>query len=288
MKAGQDEALDARCQFGVKTVCNQWFVSVSSIQPVVPILLNNLASWSARMNRSISRSSEDRKRKSGRLVWFAAVIILVASAMLGQVLNQHEEPKAADFSQTGSTKQEIRGVVKVTVQADKPRGFLPPRGLGVFSSAGDNQLMDPMMPQILQSSGVTTLRYPGGVYADNYHWSTYEPTKGTAWQFAQNDDFGHFVRLIDQIGTAVITVNYGSNPDGTGGGASEEAAAWVAYAMADPSNTKPIGKDTYGNDWHTVGYWASLRASQPLPNDDGLNFLRISQPNPVLIKYWEV
>jgi len=62
MKAGQDEALDTRCQFGVKTVCNQWFVSVSSIQPVVPILLNNLASWSARMNRSKAGA---RKIESG-------------------------------------------------------------------------------------------------------------------------------------------------------------------------------------------------------------------------------
>jgi len=229
------------------------------------------------------------KRKCSPVFWFITIgLTLFSDVAFSQVYNQRSEPQTADFSQTGTTAKEIRGAVKVTIQADKPRGFLPPRGLGVLSSAGDNQLMDPMMPQILQSSGVTTLQYPGGAYADNYHWSTYEPTKGTAWQFAQNDDFGHFVRLIDQIGTAVITVNYGSNADGTGGGIPEEAAAWVAYAMADPSNTKPIGKDTYGNDWHTVGYWASLRASQPLPNDDGLNFLRISHPNPVLIKYWEV
>src|SRR5258708_29801870 len=44
--------------------------------------------------------------------------LLAAPATLGQVLNQHEEPKTADFSQTGSTKLEIRGAVKVTVQAE--------------------------------------------------------------------------------------------------------------------------------------------------------------------------
>jgi alpha-L-arabinofuranosidase len=149
-----------------------------------------------------------------------------------------------------------------------------------------------MMPQILQSSGITTLRYPGGAYADNYHWSTYKPTK---WQgtdqlgyYAAQNDFGHFVRLADQVGTAVITVNYGSNLDATGGGTPEEAAAWVAYAMGDPANTKPIGKDSTGHDWQTIGFWAGLRASQPLASDDGLNFLRIGHPNPVLIKYWEV
>jgi hypothetical protein len=231
------------------------------------------------------------------LFWRVAVIVLlVAPIARTQVLNQHEEPKTADFSQTGTGKQEIRGTVKVTVQADKPRGFLPTRGLGVFSSVGDNQLTDPMMPQILQSAGITTLRYPGGVYSDLYHWSTYRPTK---WQasdppkylpsdYAAQNDFGNFVRLIDQVGTAVITVNYGSNLDGTGGGTPEEAAAWVAYAMGDPANTKSIGKDSTGHDWQTIGYWAGLRASQPLGTDDGLNFLRIGHPNPVLIKYWEV
>ncbi len=233
-----------------------------------------------------------RRNYVAALGFIGVLVLLAVQTTFGQVLNQHEEPKTADFSQTGATKQEIRGVVKVTVQADKPRGFLPPRGLGVFSSAGDKQLMDPMMPQILQSSGVTTLRYPGGAYADNYHWSSYKPTK---WQgtdqlgyYASQNDFGHFVRLVDQVGTAVITVNYGSNFDGTGGGTPEEAAAWVAYAMGDPANTKPIGKDSTGHDWQTIGYWAGLRASQPLASDDGLNFLRISHPNPVLIKYWEV
>ena len=162
----------------------------------------------------------------------------------------------------------------------------------MFVSAGDNQLMDAMMPQVLQNSGITTLRYPGGAYADNYHWSTYKPTKsqGTdqVGHYAPNNDFGHFARLLDKVGTAVVTVNYGSNLDGTAGGTPEEAAAWVAYAMGDPANTKTIGKDASGRDWQTVGYWAGLRASQPLATDDGVNFLRIAHPTPVLIKYWEV
>jgi hypothetical protein len=247
------------------------------------------------MDGSISGSPEGQKLKLSRLVWISAVIVIAITAgsvVFGQVLNQRTEPQAADLSQAGTNKQEIRGTVKVTIQADKPRGFLPPRGLGVFSSVGDNQLMDPLTPQILQSSGVTTLRYPGGTYADNYHWSTYKPTQ---WQgtdqlgyYASQNDFGHFVRLADQVGTAVITVNYGSNLDGTGGGTPEEAAAWVAYAMGDSANTKPIGKDSSGHDWQTISYWAGLRASQPLASDDGLNFLRIAHPNPVLIKYWEV
>src|ERR1700690_2774768 len=189
---------------------------------------------------------------------------------------------------------EIRGTVKVTIQADKAMGFIAPRAMGMASSLGDNHLMDDMMPQILQAGGLTTLRYPGGTYSDTFHWSTYKPTKTQgsdppqyAYQ-AGNNDFGHLVALMDHFGTGIFTVNYGSNLDGSAGGTPEEAAAWVAYAMGDPASTQAIGKDASGHDWQTVGYWASLRAAQPLASDDGQNSLRIGHPGPVLIKYWEV
>jgi alpha-L-arabinofuranosidase len=220
----------------------------------------------------------------------AGAILFLPTAIC-QVLNQHEEPKAQEMPKA-TVVQEIKGTVKVSVDTDKKRGFLAPRALGVVAPVGDNNTIDPLMPQILQSAGVTTLRYPGGANSDNYHWSTYKPTK---WQgtdqlatYGSNNDFGHFARLLDQFGTAVITVNYGSNVDGTGGGTPEEAAAWVAYAMGDPGNPKAIGKDASGHDWQTVGFWATLRGSPPLATDDGMNFLRVGHPNPVLIKYWEV
>jgi hypothetical protein len=232
--------------------------------------------------------------------WFpssllAAVFLAVSPHAMGQSqsLNQMQEPDRnapIESTQAAEVPTEIKGPVKVTIQADKLTGFLAPRALGLASSIGDSHLTDPLMPQILQSSGVTTLRYPGGRYSDNFHWSTY---KSSAWQgktaaYAPSDDFGHFVGLMDQFGTGVFTVNYGSNLDGSAGGTPQEAAAWVAYAMGDPANPLAIGKDASGHDWQTVGYWASLRAAQPLPTDDGMNFLRIGHPNPVLIKYWEV
>ena len=57
----------------------------------------------------------------------------------------------------------------------------------------------------------------------------------------------------------------------------------MAYAMGDATSTVAIGKDASGYDWQTVGYWATLRSSQKLPSDDGMKFLRIGHPNPVLI-----
>jgi alpha-L-arabinofuranosidase len=78
------------------------------------------------------------------------------------------------------------------------------------------------------------------------------------------------------------------NPQGTGPGVPQEAAAWVAYANGDPASTTVIGVDNTGYDWMTVGYWAGLRAGGKMPTDDGRNFLRISHPAPVGVKYWEI
>lgn len=86
----------------------------------------------------------------------------------------------------------------------------------------------------------------------------------------------------------MITVNYGSNLNGDGGGEPAEAAAWVAYMNGKPDNPQVIGKDSKGNEWKTVGYWASLRASAPLATDDGFNALRIKHPAPIGILLWTV
>lgn len=106
---------------------------------------------------------------------------------------------------------------------------------------------------------------------------------------APTANFGSFVSLLETVGAnALITVNYGMNSAGTGPAVPEEAASWVAYANALPTNTAVIGVDATGHDWGTAASWAALRAAAPLAVDDGKNFLRISHPNPVGIKYWEV
>jgi alpha-L-arabinofuranosidase len=195
---------------------------------------------------------------------------------------------------TQTAAAEIKGVVKVVVDMDKSRTFMAPRAMAVNSSISDNHLMDPELPGLLRGAGITTLRYPGGGLADNFHWATNKPSNSQVPMaqrysgYAPNTDFGHFISLIDHVGTTVITVNYGSNQEGNGGGEPAEGAAWVAYANGTPTNTNPIGKDSTGYDWQSAGYWASLRASQPLPTDDGKNFLRINHPQPLNVKYWEV
>jgi hypothetical protein len=196
----------------------------------------------------------------------------------------------------------------------------------------------------LDEAGVQMLRYPGGSYSDIFHWSIppqqpyytccssipdvsqphpfspghgADPTVSNPYPYgyhASGSHFANFVRLLDNSGSkAMITVNYGSslgNLDGsnvwrtTKGGQPQEAAAWVAYANADPSiygtpSDVVLGVDQEGINWRTAGYWAKLRASanatdyQTWAQADGVYnpanaFLAINRPAPVGIEYWEV
>lgn len=171
-----------------------------------------------------------------------------------------------------------------------------PNFMGIHTSVYDGSMQATTTPELLKAVGITSLRYPGGSYADSYHWElntgTHTPAAGAGSNviyIAMGADFGHFVGLLTKVGAnAMITVNYGMNSAGTGPGTPEAAAAWVAYANGAATNPLVIGVDSGGKDWQTVGYWATLRGSDPLAVDDGLNFLRIAHPDPVGIKNWEV
>lgn len=221
------------------------------------------------------------------------VVTLSAGRASGQGIDDNMRQLEQMTHQSSAGPVKVPKEVRVVVEADKPRGILMPWTLGVHSLASDSHLTDSQVIPLLRAAGVTTLRYPGGRLADTFHWSTQSPSN---WQgtnhpnvgYAPASNVGSFLRFAEQVGTAIFTVNYGSNLSGNGGGEPAEAAAWVAYANGSPSDTKSIGKDSVGNDWQTVGYWASLRAAAPLPTDDGKNFLRIQHPAPFSIHFWEI
>ena len=180
----------------------------------------------------------------------------------------------------------------VTVDVGTERAVVAPYHFGMHSSVYDNALHDERLPDQLLEAGIGLLRWPGGGYSDNYHFSNHSMTPfsdGSSGYLASGSDFGSFIGLIDRVGTGVmITVNYGSNLGGDGPGEPKEAAAWVAYANGEPDDEREIGVDGAGNDWQTVGYWADLRASEPLAEDDGYNFLRIARAEPLAVEYWEI
>jgi hypothetical protein len=180
----------------------------------------------------------------------------------------------------------------VTVDLSHSINILTDTAIGFPAAMFSGDDFNPAGAPYLRTAGVTTPRYPGnhGV-ADLYHWSTKTTTKykgADAAYFAPDSNFANFAQVAEKLGNALIVVNYGSNTDGNGGGEPAEAAAWVAYANGDPADTHPIVKDSTGDDWHTVGYWATLRSSAPLASDDGLNFLRISHPKPFGFKLWQI
>jgi hypothetical protein len=181
----------------------------------------------------------------------------------------------------------------VHVETAKPEATVYTTSIGIAPDRWDAKAFDPATVKLLQDAGITNLTFPGnnGIAA-LYHFSTgaiTNPyTNDRAPAFAPERKFPAIASVIDDLGTAVVSVNYGTNLDGSGGGEPAEAAAFVAYANGKTSNTQPIGKDSKGNDWKTVGYWASLRASTPLPTDDGLNALRIQHLDPLGILLWKV
>jgi hypothetical protein len=181
---------------------------------------------------------------------------------------------------------------KVTVDLDKSVNVLTPTTIGLPAVMYDGSAFKPETAPYTRLAGANVIRYPGndGV-ANLFHWSTNALTKykGSDPPYLSPDsNFGNFAKNLDRFGTALVVVNYGSNLDGTGGGDPGEAAAWVAYANGDAADTKPIPKDNGGTDWHTVGFWATIRGQAPLPTDDGFNFLRISHPKPFGIALWQI
>jgi hypothetical protein len=204
--------------------------------------------------------------------------------------------RACAFLVAGSACCAAQAGANVKIDITKPVNVMTVQAMGVYTNIYDVGVTKPAVPAYLHAAGIYTVRYPGGYgsYADLYHWSN---NSGTRYQnikpepehfYPSENDVAHLAQFLDKLGTAVFTVNYGSNLAGTGGGEPADAAAWVAWANGDPKDTKVIGRDSTGQDWKTVGYWASLRAQAPLPNDDGLNHLRANHPKPLAIKLWEI
>jgi hypothetical protein len=206
--------------------------------------------------------------KTGGLTWILGLWLMAGTSL---------------FSQTRAN---------VSVDLGKAVNVLTETSLGVPAPTFDANSFNLAGVPYLRAAGITTARFPGnhGV-ADLYHWSTRTTTKYKGTEpgyFAPESSFGNFAPFAEKLGQALIVVNYGANFDGTGGGEPAEAAAWVAYANGAADDTRALGKDSTGEDWHTIGYWAALRGQDPLQSDDGLNFLRIHHPRPFGFKLWQV
>jgi alpha-L-arabinofuranosidase len=122
-------------------------------------------------------------------------------------------------------------------------------GTGIYGGVWVDD--DPKIPNVrgirsdvvaaLKAIRVPNVRWPGGCFADEYHWrdGIGDPAKrrvtvNSNWGGSiENNRFGthEFFDFAEQIGTeAYVSINVGS-------GSYKEAADWVAYMTADTRNT---------------------------------------------------
>ena len=157
----------------------------------------------------------------------------------------------------------------VTGDINQSKATVPAAGYGVHTSVYDNNMTGATTAPAVKASGATALRYPGGSYADAYHWQTNSATAGISLWINSNDTFDNFMTQLVQPAacSAIITCNYGSNAAGTGGADPNEAAAWVDYA----NNTKhygikywEIGNEIPGNGFY--GAWWETDMHDPSTN----------------------
>ena len=71
--------------------------------------------------------------------------------------------------------------VGVTVDLHAGLGTVPTFGIGANHAIWDTELGSTQTSTLLKAAGVSMLRYPGGSYADIYHWQT-TPRRAATWR----------------------------------------------------------------------------------------------------------
>ena len=129
----------------------------------------------------------------------------------------------------------------VSVDGNQTLGTVPATGVGTNVSVYDGNMNDSSIPGLLKGAGFGMERYPGGSYADIYHWQTNTTDGGYV---APNTNFDTYMATMRAAGTQpMITVDYGA-------GTPQEAAAWVQYANVTKGygvTYWEVGNEVYGN-----------------------------------------
>jgi hypothetical protein len=137
----------------------------------------------------------------------------------------------------------------VSVDVGQTLATFPDIGVGMNVAVWDGRMNDPVTTDLLDNAGITAVRYPGGGYADGYHWRTHTVEDGGF--VAPNTEFDRYVATVRAAGAEpIISANYGS-------GTPQEAAEWVRYANItnDYDITYwEIGNEVYGNG-HYGAQW---------------------------------
>ncbi|KHD76995.1 alpha-L-arabinofuranosidase [Actinoplanes utahensis] len=142
--------------------------------------------------------------------------------------------------------------------------------IGVNHAIWDSQLGTPAVSGLLKDAGVTMVRYPGGSYADIYHWRDHTAPGGYV---APNTDFDTFMAGARATGAEpMIIANYGT-------GTAQEAADWVRYANITKGYDATywtIGNENYGNG-HYGSNWEADEHADKSPKEYAAHVVAYSQ-----------
>ncbi len=145
----------------------------------------------------------------------------------------------------------------VTISPQEKLAKVPPLAYGMNTAVWDANLFSEAVPGRLQQLGIRMLRWPGGSYADQYHWNS------ALFEFDQ------FMNLAKQVrATPMLTVNYGT-------GSPQEAASWVAYVKKHHEDALwEIGNELYGDGEYQGVTWEANYHQDKSPAGYGKNALK--------------
>ena len=137
--------------------------------------------------------------KTRRLPAAATALLLTASLVVGI------DPSNASAGPA---------LVRVTVNTRAGLAVVPDTGLGVNDAVWDSQLGTTAVSDLLKTAGVGMMRYPGGSYADIYHWRDNTAPGGYV---APGTDFDTFMASVQRVGAQpMIIANYGTGTPAEG------------------------------------------------------------------------
>jgi hypothetical protein len=187
--------------------------------------------------------------------------------------------------------------------------------LGAWAGA-DVTATNPSTLKEVQSVGSTFVRWPGGSYADVYHWAgaapyvsataatNCNPTDSTTTPityaadaaYLPNNNWTDYETSIGVPGgiETAVTLDFGTDAACNSGGSAAEAAAWVANAKANNYAVKywTVGNEEYGSweaDLHpyspasqyggTGGHWGSVYTTAMNGSTGYYESIKAADPN---------